>query len=240
MFTTPAIQLDATLAIAHNILGLILDCQRKTNEDLAAYTKALQLDPTLALAHSNIGVILIKQRQLDLATIKYRQAIRFAPNFYLAHYNLGFIFLKQVKSAQAQAKFQQALCFHPNLKIAKQGLWLAQLQQNKRELLSHGKAAVFRQYPFTIILKKKQIDRPKPLRIKIDPGAKFTGLALVSDTNIVWAAELEHRGFAIREALTPRRNTDTWVKTLVLLCVSAYEPENTYPCKTCHQKAIAL
>jgi len=81
-----------------------------------------------------------------------------------------------------------------------------------RKLLSHGKAAVFRQYPFTIILKEKQIDgvpprklRPKPLRIKIDPGAKFTGLALVSDTNIVWAAELEHRDFAIREALTSRR-----------------------------------
>jgi len=47
--------------------------------------------------------------------------------------------------------------------------------------------------------------RPKPLRIKIDPGAKFTGLALVSDTKIVWAAELEHRGFTIREALTSIR-----------------------------------
>ena len=82
-----------------------------------------------------------------------------------------------------------------------------------RKLLSHGKAAMFRQYPFTIILKEKPIDgafvprklQPKPLRIKIDPGARFTGLALVSETNIVWAAELEHRGFAIREALTSRR-----------------------------------
>ena len=74
-----------------------------------------------------------------------------------------------------------------------------------RKLLSHGKAAMFRQYPFTIILKEKSIDRPKPLRIKIDPGARFTGLALLSDTNIVWAAELEHRGFAIREALTTRK-----------------------------------
>ena len=62
-------------------------------------------------------------------------------------------------------------------------------------------------------MKEKPIDgaftprklRPKPLRIKIDPGARFTGLALVSDTNIIWAAELEHRGFAIREAITSRR-----------------------------------
>ncbi|MCT7958854.1 RNA-guided endonuclease IscB [Laspinema palackyanum] len=74
-----------------------------------------------------------------------------------------------------------------------------------RKLLSSGKAAVFRQYPFTIILKGESTDKVKELRIKIDPGAKFTGLALVSDTNIGWAAELEHRGFAIRDSLTSRR-----------------------------------
>jgi tetratricopeptide (TPR) repeat protein len=90
------------LAIAYNILGLILDRQRKANEAIAAWTKGLQLDPAFALAHGNIGVILTKQRQVDLATIKYRQAIRVAPNFYLAHYNLGAIFLKQGKRVQAQ------------------------------------------------------------------------------------------------------------------------------------------
>ena len=74
-----------------------------------------------------------------------------------------------------------------------------------RKLLSSGKAAVFRQYPLTIILNGESTDEVKDLRIKIDPGAKFTGLALVSDTNIVWAAELEHRGFAIRDSLTSRR-----------------------------------
>ncbi len=120
------------MAIAYNILGLILDRQGKTNEAITAWTKALQLDPTFALAHSNIGVILTKQRQVNLATIKYRQAIRFAPNFYFAHYNLGVIFFKQGKKAQAQVKFQQALYFNSNLKIAKQGLWLAHLQQNKK------------------------------------------------------------------------------------------------------------
>ncbi|MEB3217303.1 MAG: RNA-guided endonuclease IscB, partial [Nostocales cyanobacterium 94392] len=44
-------------------------------------------------------------------------------------------------------------------------------------------------------------------RLKIDPGAKFTGLALVNDLTgeVVFAAELKHRGFAIRDALTSRR-----------------------------------
>jgi 5-methylcytosine-specific restriction endonuclease McrA len=77
-----------------------------------------------------------------------------------------------------------------------------------RQLLRNKKAAVYRQFPFTIILKKSQPDSiVQPLRLKIDPGAKTTGLALVNDTTgeVVFAAELKHRGFAIREALTSRR-----------------------------------
>ncbi|NET91195.1 MAG: HNH endonuclease [Kamptonema sp. SIO1D9] len=77
-----------------------------------------------------------------------------------------------------------------------------------RMLLSQGKAAVFRRYPFTVIL-KQEVSNPKiePLRIKIDPGAKTTGLALVNDSTgeVVWVAELQHRGFRIRDALTSRR-----------------------------------
>jgi len=39
-----------------------------------------------------------------------------------------------------------------------------------RKLLSSGKAAVYRRYPFTIIL-KQEVEEPKtqPLRIKLDP-----------------------------------------------------------------------
>lgn len=74
-----------------------------------------------------------------------------------------------------------------------------------RRLLSEGKAAVFRKYPFTIIL-KEELKPTKKYRIKIDPGARFTGLALLSDTNIVWCGELEHRGFQVSEALRKRRD----------------------------------
>ncbi|MBE9217604.1 RNA-guided endonuclease IscB [Dolichospermum flos-aquae] len=77
-----------------------------------------------------------------------------------------------------------------------------------RQLLRSKKAAIYRQFPFTIILKESRSDSPiSPLRLKIDPGAKFTGMALVNDANgeVVFAAELKHRGFAIRDALTSRR-----------------------------------
>lgn len=77
-----------------------------------------------------------------------------------------------------------------------------------RFLLSAGKAAVFKRYPFTIIL-KGAIETPEgaPLRIKIDPGSKTTGLAIVNDERgeVVFAAELSHRGQAIKGKLDERR-----------------------------------
>jgi 5-methylcytosine-specific restriction endonuclease McrA len=77
-----------------------------------------------------------------------------------------------------------------------------------RQLLRDKKAAIFRRFPFTLILKESKPDVVvSPLRLKIDPGAKTTGFALVNDSTgeVVFAAELKHRGFAIRDALTSRR-----------------------------------
>lgn len=77
-----------------------------------------------------------------------------------------------------------------------------------RQLLRNGKAAIFRRFPFTLILKESRPDAPvQPLRLKIDPGAKTTGFALVNDATgeVVFAFSLQHRGFAIRDALTSRR-----------------------------------
>jgi 5-methylcytosine-specific restriction endonuclease McrA len=77
-----------------------------------------------------------------------------------------------------------------------------------RLLLKEGKAAVYRRYPFTLIL-KQQVEQaaPRPLRLKIDPGSKTTGLALVDDATgeVVWAAMLSHRGAEIKKALYKRR-----------------------------------
>ncbi|HWS84350.1 MAG TPA: RNA-guided endonuclease IscB [Ktedonobacteraceae bacterium] len=78
-----------------------------------------------------------------------------------------------------------------------------------RLLLSHGKAAVYRRYPFTLIL-KVAIDDPlvAELRIKIDPGSRTTGIAILNDVTgqVVFAAELTHRGQAIKKSLDGRRS----------------------------------
>ncbi|NEO48968.1 MAG: HNH endonuclease, partial [Moorea sp. SIO4A3] len=75
-----------------------------------------------------------------------------------------------------------------------------------RRLLDKGKAAVFRMYPFTIIL-KTAISNPtiSPGQIKIDPGSKVTGFALVQNNQVIWGMELEHRGGFIKKKLESRK-----------------------------------
>lgn len=78
-----------------------------------------------------------------------------------------------------------------------------------RELLRKGRAAVFRYYPFTIILKDREDGDTQNLRVKIDPGSKYTGLALVGEfkrgNRLIWASVIEHRGDKIRKALLKRK-----------------------------------
>jgi len=76
-----------------------------------------------------------------------------------------------------------------------------------RILLTRGKAAVYRLFPFTIIL-KTAVEAPiEPLRVKIDPGSKTTGIAIVNDVTgeVIYAAELSHQGEAIKKRLDKRR-----------------------------------
>lgn len=76
-----------------------------------------------------------------------------------------------------------------------------------RALLREGRAAVLRRFPFTIILHEAMPDAvTQPLTVKIDPGSKTTGLALVnSEGRVLFAAELTHRGRAIQLGLQGRR-----------------------------------
>ncbi len=76
-----------------------------------------------------------------------------------------------------------------------------------RKLLTEERAAVFRLFPFTIILKRKVIDVKKETKfqLKIDPGSKTTGLAIVKNNLVLWAGELTHRGQQIKLRLEKRR-----------------------------------
>ncbi len=73
-----------------------------------------------------------------------------------------------------------------------------------RRLLISGKAAVWRRFPFTLILSKAVEPVEKSLIIKIDPGSKFTGIALLDGFKVIWMLEIQHRGSLISEKLQKR------------------------------------
>ena len=99
-------------------------------------------------------------------------------------------------------------------------------EDRARRLLKSGKAAIYRRYPFTIML-SRTVENPHEmhsvpqskmavwepnafvpdLRVKLDPGSKTTGIAVVDDQSgkVVFAAELSHRGHTIKESLDSRR-----------------------------------
>ncbi len=78
-----------------------------------------------------------------------------------------------------------------------------------RKLLKAGKAAVLRRYPFTIVLKYRADGETQPIRVKLDPGSKETGIAVVSEATktLLFAMVLAHRGRVIKSNLDSRRAT---------------------------------
>ena len=77
-----------------------------------------------------------------------------------------------------------------------------------RRLLKRGLAAVYKRFPFTIILKKEVTDpQLQTYQLKLDPGSKTTGVAIVSQETgeVVFASEIEHRGHTIKASLDSRR-----------------------------------
>lgn len=78
-----------------------------------------------------------------------------------------------------------------------------------RILLKNRLAVVHKIYPFTIRLKDNScVGRDKTYTVKIDPGSRTTGVAVVDDRDsVVMLAEIEHRGHLIKKDMDSRRAT---------------------------------
>lgn len=83
--------------------------------------------------------------------------------------------------------------------------------KSARKLLDKGRAKVIRREPFIIqLLDRTQINcKLQPTQIKIDPGSKTTGLAIVredrpNEITVIRLMELEHRGRVIKLKLYNR------------------------------------
>lgn len=77
-----------------------------------------------------------------------------------------------------------------------------------RQLLMDKKAAVYRRYPFTIILRDHVGGGVQHIDIKIDPGTKYTGMALVAlfdrGPRCIYGLHIKHRGVVVRQSMAQR------------------------------------
>ena len=79
-------------------------------------------------------------------------------------------------------------------------------EKRARQLLERGRAVVHRMEPFTIRLKDRIGGETEALRLKLDPGSKTTGTAVMSESGrVVFLGELNHRK-GIKMALESRRS----------------------------------
>ena len=76
-----------------------------------------------------------------------------------------------------------------------------------RILLKNRLAVVHKIYPFTIRLKDNScVGRDKAYTVKLDPGSRHTGIAIVDNKDsVVMLAEIEHRGYIVKKNLDDRR-----------------------------------
>jgi 5-methylcytosine-specific restriction endonuclease McrA len=78
-----------------------------------------------------------------------------------------------------------------------------------RKLLRQGRAVIARRFPLAIRLKDRTGGDTQPMRLKLDPGSKVTGVALVREQadgtqQVLHLAEITHRGAVVRERMGRR------------------------------------
>jgi Flp pilus assembly protein TadD len=113
-----AIQLDATFADGHELLGVIAARQHDFDTARAEFETVKKLRPTKASPYQNLGMIAIQQRNVPEAIQNFREALARDPQSPDSHYYLGALLatagdlegaareadiLEKLNPAQAQA-----------------------------------------------------------------------------------------------------------------------------------------
>ena len=87
-----AIQRAPRNAMAHNLMGIVLDQQGRAGEAERSYREALRLDPQLIGAQANLGVLFVRTKRPEQAIEAFEKVLRQVPNHPQATYNLGLLY----------------------------------------------------------------------------------------------------------------------------------------------------
>jgi tetratricopeptide (TPR) repeat protein len=111
-FAQAAVALRSDNAMAHNLLGVVLQKRGALDEAIAEYQRAITLEPKYTQAHDNLVSALTSKGKADEAIACYKKVLTLYPNLADAHSNLGSL-LCDVKRDYDGA----IACFHKAIEL---------------------------------------------------------------------------------------------------------------------------
>lgn len=101
-------------AVAHNLLGMVLQQTGDLAGALGKIEQALALDPAYAQAFNNRGIVRQAQGETGAAIEDYRRAIALKPDFAKAQVNLGSALEREARREEALACYEAAIALEPD------------------------------------------------------------------------------------------------------------------------------
>jgi tetratricopeptide (TPR) repeat protein len=109
-----AVELDPSLALAQNQLGLLALHGGQQAEAEIRFQKALEADPEFAEAQSNLGVLYSQQGKNADAATRFQNAINTDPKYSKAYVNYGLLFAQQGALPEAEQQLRAAIQVNSN------------------------------------------------------------------------------------------------------------------------------
>lgn len=109
-----AVQAAPGSAIAHNVLGVVLDRAGRKDEALAHFNAAIKLDPKFVGAHNNLGRFLAERGKSAEAIAEFEQALKIDAGHVQAHFNLGVLYGEAGEYGKATDHLARARAALPN------------------------------------------------------------------------------------------------------------------------------
>lgn len=108
-----AIEINDSVALYHNTLGIVLEALGKYKEAILAYQQAVSIKPDYAEAYHNIAIALQSQGQYATAVEKCTQAISLKSDYAQAYNTMAFCLEKQDLYNEAIENYKQAIRLEP-------------------------------------------------------------------------------------------------------------------------------
>jgi tetratricopeptide (TPR) repeat protein len=136
--------------ILYNILGIILNEQRKINEAIECYKKGLKIKPDFAMIHNNLGSLYQYKENYNLAESYYKKSIKFNDKISEPLNNLGNLYSKLNNYSQAIECYKKAIIISPKFAVFYYNLGVTQksLGDFKEAKINLEKAVKINKYLF--------------------------------------------------------------------------------------------